>query len=828
MSTRQGRNAKAHLRGLASIIIFAMGLLLIVNTQARGEDLPDLDVTFIERLPRYDFDFPPGGGALYWYDQNRGWPVNGESVKFVAHIKNAGNVETGFFEFCWKIDGRIVKEGTYALLSPSPANQMLDYTEELDWAWESGIHTVEFLVDPKNKIKEICEQNNSIIDRTNALSVGLWVERSRYEYYNQKQYAHSIQYGIESNSWEDWAQRQIREWNRMLDESGIEDRVRLDKIVLVDDDALPLVPGDFYDTNFPNTADKTVDMEWGFPTVDWAGGRFDRIEDHPGRPFWEDPHILEVSLLHEMSHARTIEDLYAINVTLNHNEHLDIRPYLFPLPHWYDHFYYNKGAGIMAGGRPLPPYGEYLQYAWNSIKGLRALYGNCNGTSIPTYPADIPNDMDIRILDRQGNPLQGASVKVYKYDWVFDAVYAKQFHQLPDIKGTADNQGIIDLGQDPFGIRRQGDFTVRDKLLILAETEYGSQKSYSFCEVSDFHLAYWKGNQQYYASPIRTNIISGISPDISITTPMNKGIVWGEVPVGVAVYNPALPVAKVEFYINDTLKYTDFTSPFVWGTKDTGFGIDTYSYANGDYKIKVLALDADGNEIAGDEIDITIGNTGPSIVFASSKITASGAEIHWGTMQPGTSQVEYGLTSQYGCITDRDNNMVQRHQVMLTNLTPYQTYHFRVRSVDEKARETISGDYVFYYSPPYSPEKVDIVTTGIKFYRPRCGETSECEVRRLVAGETVTCKAILTNRGGMDTGVFNVKWYMDGAQVGYGSHANLAPGETSNDNVRYDWTPTKGVHTLRFDADVDNHVKESNERNNSKRRTVHVRASKPN
>jgi subtilase family serine protease len=71
--------------------------------------------------------------------------------------------------------------------------------------------------------------------------------------------------------------------------------------------------------------------------------------------------------------------------------------------------------------------------------------------------------------------------------------------------------------------------------------------------------------------------------------------------------------------------------------------------------------------------------------------------------------------------------------------------------------------------------------------------------------------------------VFNVKWFLDGAQVGYGSHASLAPGQVSSGNVRFDWTPTAGRHTLRFRADVDNQVPELSEANNRASVTVQVR-----
>jgi len=109
---------------------------------------------------------------------------------------------------------------------------------------------------------------------------------------------------------------------------------------------------------------------------------------------------------------------------------------------------------------------------------------------------------------------------------------------------------------------------------------------------------------------------------------------------------------------------------------------------------------------------------------------------------------------------------------------------------------------------------------------------ADLEVRKIsftsppIAGEPTTAVAHLTNIGNKDSGTFNVKWYLDGKQVGYGGHKSLAPGEVSDDNVRFEWTPNAGVHTLRFKADVDKFVKESNENNNSAKVTVTVKKQK--
>ncbi len=83
----------------------------------------------------------------------------------------------------------------------------------------------------------------------------------------------------------------------------------------------------------------------------------------------------------------------------------------------------------------------------------------------------------------------------------------------------------------------------------------------------------------------------------------------------------------------------------------------------------------------------------------------------------------------------------------------------------------------------------------------------------------------ITNTGSVEAkGVFNIKWYRDGTEVGYGGHKTVPAGtDMTWDNSQYYWTPMEpGTYTIIFWVDCDNHVKESNENNNKTEITVHV------
>lgn len=93
----------------------------------------------------------------------------------------------------------------------------------------------------------------------------------------------------------------------------------------------------------------------------------------------------------------------------------------------------------------------------------------------------------------------------------------------------------------------------------------------------------------------------------------------------------------------------------------------------------------------------------------------------------------------------------------------------------------------------------------------------------LVAGRRVVFDSGVKNLKSAGTGNFNVKWFINGNQVGYGVHSGV-PGSTTvpTGNSAYAWTAVRGRYTVRFTIDVDHQVGESNETNNSTEIVVDV------
>jgi hypothetical protein len=96
---------------------------------------------------------------------------------------------------------------------------------------------------------------------------------------------------------------------------------------------------------------------------------------------------------------------------------------------------------------------------------------------------------------------------------------------------------------------------------------------------------------------------------------------------------------------------------------------------------------------------------------------------------------------------------------------------------------------------------------------------------RVVAGTAVHFDSGIRNLGGRATRSFNIKWYVDGREVGaYGGHYPI-PANTLDmaGNSQFEWTfPGSGSYTVAFAVDVDAHVAESDEGNNVTTTTVTV------
>jgi hypothetical protein len=349
----------------------------------------------------------------------------------------------------------------------------------LPWTWQTGAHTVGLYVDPDNRREEASEFNNRIIDRADALAVGLWVEQGLYNDFHARQ--RNLEIG--SNSWEDWAQRQMAFWNFDCinavwpdSPNGVTDRVRIDRIVVVPDGALPLKGG--LPSNNP-TQDKTMDLMWGFNSALRPMYSSYKIED--SNAFYR-----EMSLVHELGHARYLIDHYGFDVANQVNVTENGMPIygtpLLPLIAR-DIVYYNQFGGVMNG-----PYERSSVWspaealAHNRIAGKRATKGNQNAPgTIGEYLNDIPKHTQLHFALPDGTPLAEAEVKLYPAE---GSIFPDKISQTL----YCDENGNTEIEGSPF-LK-----TGRQELLF--RIAWQGQVFYQFLEAHSLNMAYWRGQTE--------------------------------------------------------------------------------------------------------------------------------------------------------------------------------------------------------------------------------------------------------------------------------------------------------------------------------------------
>jgi hypothetical protein len=124
------------------------------------------------------------------------------------------------------------------------------------------------------------------------------------------------------------------------------------------------------------------------------------------------------------------------------------------------------------------------------------------------------------------------------------------------------------------------------------------------------------------------------------------------------------------------------------------------------YKYKVRGADQFGYEAISPESEFTtLEDTTPPEVFgvkSESNTIGSGESskiqiiISWKTNEPTTSQVDYGVGLSGSDFTDQTEEaaeLVMEHLVVIAELSPAKTYHFRVVSKDKAGNQTKSGSY---------------------------------------------------------------------------------------------------------------------------------------
>ncbi|HEX4485587.1 MAG TPA: Ig-like domain-containing protein, partial [Terriglobales bacterium] len=94
-------------------------------------------------------------------------------------------------------------------------------------------------------------------------------------------------------------------------------------------------------------------------------------------------------------------------------------------------------------------------------------------------------------------------------------------------------------------------------------------------------------------------------------------------------------------------------------------------------------------------------------------VTGQSEAISWTTDIPSTSQVDYGIDTNYGQTTTLDPTLLTGHSVTLSFLSTATTYHYRVRSAGSGGASSTSADYTFVSGASNPPVITSVITSSV-------------------------------------------------------------------------------------------------------------------
>lgn len=508
----------------SSLLILSFLLLLLFSCSKDNSDEPklskgDLSIRYIQKLPEINY---------VWNNEIptvEGWPEVNQEITWSAHIYNHSNLNQKNVSYIWLLDGYEIKSGTFDI----QANKEISI--DLKQAWSFDRHKLKLTIDPKDIIKESEEYNNDLEIFTDALSIGLYIEESLYAHFLKNQY----KLNAGSVTFDDWAQCHIDSLNLMfadaiytLTPNGVLDRVRIDKITIVPDAALPLVPIDTISQidagphTHPNIEDFTVDMQWGFPAKNT-----DLYTDFNTRNL-TNPFYFQGSFLHELGHARYLTDVYGFNllhglcgdsVLIEENGELIAgTPFLPGIPvsginyqGVIEHgllIYATSMDGLM--NNDYTYIDEYSAILLNLISGYRATHGNCNlPYNYGCYFNDLPLENQLTLKSKSGAILANADIKIYQATGVSGALsfFSQRIDNTPDIQLITDDQGKVKLGQNPFSNNPiKHDWEVSN-IIAIVRVEHNDKVGFTFLDSSLFNLQFWSGNTEFANYELEVELI---------------------------------------------------------------------------------------------------------------------------------------------------------------------------------------------------------------------------------------------------------------------------------------------------------------------------------
>lgn len=440
-------------------------------------DETDLHVLSLARSPQYPRYLPnytyysvtePSGFGPYIFSAatslgggqtgaTQRWPNTGDTVTYTATVRNRGtNTWSGTLSGTWTVDGSVVSTPSQVVtLAP---NATASFAFPRTWEGLAVARDIGFAVN----VSDARGTNNSLTVNTKAVPFLTYADRSYIEAFRENTPVSYPQ--AQTDDLLDWLQRHMARFNEMFAVADCQKRVHYNVLEVLDDTA----------------ADPAVD------TTPYAifPFRYHASEGDPrGSGYYSRTDDIDYGLLHEMGHQLGLVDIYQMDVPGEVNQVSGQG--------------YSARADLMHGCSPLiSPHSAGAMNRW--LDTVHGYYGQ--------YMYQLPAEIRLRILGFDGQPLLGATVKMYQYcerpglgkvittqikaQGLTDANGEYTLPNVPVDPGMvppAYNGDALDA--NPFGYVA----VVATNGVLHFRVEYNGGVDYCWLDITEANVAYWQG-----------------------------------------------------------------------------------------------------------------------------------------------------------------------------------------------------------------------------------------------------------------------------------------------------------------------------------------------
>jgi len=439
-------------------------------------DETDLQIVSISRTPRYprycaDYTYyqitEPSGFGPYIFsaatslcggqDPNTPhWPEMGEPVTYTATVRNRGtNLYSDYLSGDWRLDGVIVSQPSKTVSLPPGSTTTFTYVMN----WDNEPNDVSFTLN----VSDARASNNQLTSNTLSAGFLTYVDVSFIENFRE---IYSPQHAdVFTDDMIDWLNYHMARFNQMFADANCLKRVHYEVLEVLDDEE----------------PDPSVDRQlFGiFPF------RYHASDGDPRRGgYYRADEDIDYGLLHEMGHQLGLIDIYQLDIIPERNLVSGLG-------------FYGPDCLMRACSVFLSEHSALAMNHWLNV--AHGYYGQ--------YLYCLPSCLELRILGFDGQPLDGATIKMYQY--CERPGQGKIITDQIKAQGTTDANGIFTLPNVPIDsnmvpITGAGDelhdnpfgyvAVVGTNGLLHFRIEYNGGIDYTWLDITQANVAYWKGH----------------------------------------------------------------------------------------------------------------------------------------------------------------------------------------------------------------------------------------------------------------------------------------------------------------------------------------------